>query len=571
MIKPIKNVQKMKTYDPPTAKRLGKLRLDFNENTIGCSPKVIEALKNINPDLLSIYPEYTDLVKELASYLSVKETEVIATNGTDEAIHAIITTYIEEGDEMILPVPTFAMFKLNASIAGADIKEILYNKDLSFPIEKVLDAITERTKMIILVNPNNPTATSIDKKNIINIVEKAKNAVVFIDEAYYQYSGETSKDLIKKYDNVIVTQTFSKALGIAGLRLGYIISNEQVIKDIRKVLSPYSVNNLAVIAGIAAMKDKESVDDYVRQVTESRIYLEGELRKLGIKAFPSKANFLVADFGENCDLVDKKLREKDILVRNRSKYPLLSGCIRVGIGTKEQTKQLVDEIKKILRPETVLFDIDGVLVDVNKSYREAIKKTAEFFTKQEITPEEIQTLKEKGGYNNDWDLTEALIIEKGINIDKKEIIDKFQDLYIGTGKLIDNENWLLSKEILENLYKRYRLGIITGRPKEEAMYVLDKFGASEYFDVVIAMEDCPEGKEKPDPFSISLALEKIKGSNAVYIGDSIDDMKAAVSAGIRGIGVMPPGINSDKLRSLLIENKAEFVLNNINELAEALK
>src|SRR3989344_8349724 len=248
MIRPRKAVIEMKEYNPPTSGREKSLRLDFNENTIGCSPVVIKSLREIGRKSLSVYPEYTDLRRGLAKYCNVNADEIIATNGTDEAIKTIIESYIEKGkDEIIIPVPTYAMFKFYAQLNEAVIKEISYNGDLSFPTEQVLSAISDSTKIIVLVNPNNPTGTSINAKDIIKIIEKAKrcNSLVLMDEAYYQFYGKTAIPFITLYDNLFIIQTFSKAFGLAGLRLGYTISNKNNIRNIQKELSPYSVNIVA--------------------------------------------------------------------------------------------------------------------------------------------------------------------------------------------------------------------------------------------------------------------------------------------------------------------------------------
>src|SRR3989338_2135105 len=202
MIKPRRAVIEMQEYKPPTSDRTNSLRLDFNENTVGCSDNIINSVRKIKRDMLSTYPEYTKLRKELAKYCKVKADEIIATNGTDEAIKTIIETYIENGkDEIIIPVPTYAMFKFYAQLNEAVINEITYNEDLSFPAEQILGTINYKAKIIVLVNPNNPTGTSINAKDIIKIIEKAKryNSIVLMDEAYYQFFGKTSIPLIKKY------------------------------------------------------------------------------------------------------------------------------------------------------------------------------------------------------------------------------------------------------------------------------------------------------------------------------------------------------------------------------------
>jgi len=351
MIKPRKAIEEMDEYNPPLEGRRGLLRLDFNENTVGCSPRVLEAINNIKEEEIAAYPEYKKFKTRLANSIKVKPEQLMVTNATDEAIMIIMQTYIEKGDEIILPVPTFAMFKFYAQIVDAKIKEILYTSNLTFPTKKVLNGISKKTKLVVLCNPNNPTGTLIEKKDIVKIVEKAQknDALVLLDEAYYQYSGAECLDLIGKYDNLIIIRTFSKAYGLGGLRLGYIVSNEEIIKNLLKVGSPYSVNTVAMVAASVAIEDMDYVKWYVNEVKKAKRIIYEELKKLKIKTYPTAANFLIAKFPKKADEVEEKLKERGILVRNRTAYPLLRDCLRIGIGTVKQTRQLVNALKEILK------------------------------------------------------------------------------------------------------------------------------------------------------------------------------------------------------------------------------
>ena len=561
----------MQGYNPPTEGRQGNLRLDFNENTSGCSPSVIKALRSATRDFLSTYPEYTNLRKQLAEYCNVGPEQVIPTNGTDEAIKAIMETYLEPGkDEVIIPVPTYAMFAFYAQLNSAAIRAVPYNNDLSFPTEKVLGAISRKTKVVVLVNPNNPTGTSIEEQGIIRIVEKANtnDAVVLIDEAYAQFSGRTSISLIKKFDNLFITQTFSKAFGLAGLRLGYILSNKKNVALIKKVLSPYSVNAVAALCASAAMKDQAYMKKYVAETNESKNMLYRELDNLGVPYCRSDANFVLLRIGPRCALLCRKLKEKGILVRDRSADQLLDGCVRITLGTVKQTTQLIRALRQIIQEwnPLLVFDIDGVLVDVSRSYRLAVRKTSEFFTESTVSLEEIQIFKNKGNLNNDWDLTETIIKSKGKMVPKKRIIVKFQEFYSQFEK---DETWLLDRERLETLSGRYTLALVTGRPKKEAYSVLKRNKAFGYFKAIVAMEDTP--RQKPSSDGLRQVLKRFPNETAFYFGDSIDDMKAAVSAGIKPIGILPPQDRSSSLRNILKANGAERVLESLNQIQDVLE
>ncbi|MBI2547956.1 histidinol-phosphate transaminase [Candidatus Woesearchaeota archaeon] len=571
-------VQTLKVYDPPLEQRQGKLCLDFNENTRGCSPQVIKALKKINMFTVSQYPEYKEFTKELASFLIIPPSNLRITNATDEAIKLIMDTYLTKDDEVIIPQPTFALFQLYATLSEAKIISVLYNNDLSFPTDAVLEKINDKTKLIVLVNPNNPTGTVISEEDILRILTKARKSMVLIDEAYYQYYGKSSMGLIEKYPNLIIIQTFSKAFGLAGLRLGYIIASAEIINNLKKASSPYSVNALALVAARAALQDLDFVDSYVSEVKVNRERLMKELTGLGLQVFASQANFLVVNAGSRCNELCEKLKQQNILVRNRTSYPLLQNCVRIGVGTKKQGDQLLGALKNILPQKILLFDMDGVLVDVRQSYRRAIQETAAFFTQARIDPSEIEQLKRQGGYNNDWDLTEALILKRGITIPKQLIIETFQEIYWGnetTRGYIEDEKWLFSQDTLEQLYKNYRLGIVTGRPRQEATFILEKFAVAPFFDTVIVMEDYPSEKAKPNPYPLRLALQRLGKKSiqktALYLGDNIDDIIAAQRAGIRAIGILSGNDQSNQgLQKKFLQQGAQQVLEDVNAITKVI-
>jgi len=352
-MKPTKAVREMTPYSPPTSSRRGKLRLDFNENSIGCSPKVVEALRKVSAEDLSAYPEYGKFREIIAGYGGVKAGEIVPTNGSDEAINAIITAYVERGQEIIIPTPSFAMFYFYAQRQGAKIREVMYEKDFSFPTEGVLKAIGKKTGLVIICNPNNPTGTGVERDDIERVLEKAREneVAVIVDEAYFAYMKESVIDLINKYNSLFVLRTFSKAFGLAGLRAGYVATNEENASVLRKSISPYSVNMVAVIAVEAALSDLRYVRDYVKEVDRAREIMYIGLGKLGLGYMPTRANFLMVKFGAGGKEVVSGLNEKGILVRDVSAYPMLKDYVRIGIGTVEQTKELLNAIKEIYGKE----------------------------------------------------------------------------------------------------------------------------------------------------------------------------------------------------------------------------
>jgi histidinol-phosphate aminotransferase len=341
----------MSPYHPPTAGRADKLRLDFNENTVGCSPRVIDVLaRQVAPADLAVYPEYGGAKECIARYFDVPPDHFVFTNGTDEAIQVFINTYVDDGQQVVVLKPAYAMYRFYAELAGAKVVEVAYPQpEMEFPLHELLDAITPETRAVIISNPNNPTGTGLSLNGIERILSRAKNAAVLIDEAYYEFSGITALAHIERVTNLFVSRTFSKVFGMAGLRLGCLFSHPANIEFLHKAQSPYSVNSLAVLAAQAAVADSAYIENYVAEVLAARELLCAGLEKLGIRYVPSSANFVLGHFGDRAIEVRDRLRDAAILVRDRS-YEA-PGCVRITVGTREQTQRLLDKLGEIWRDE----------------------------------------------------------------------------------------------------------------------------------------------------------------------------------------------------------------------------
>jgi histidinol-phosphate aminotransferase len=337
----------MAPYSPPTAGRIDKLRLDFNENTVGCSPKVIEFLRSrIDQNGLAVYPEYVEAKRELSGYFGVAGREMLLTNGTDEAIQLIINTYVDDGDEVIILRPSYAMYTFYAELAGAQVRHIDYvDGTLAFPLETLLGAISPATKAVLISNPNNPTGTSVKHDGIERILKRAQGAAVLIDEAYFEFCGITALRYLEDALNLFVSRTFSKVYGMAGMRLGCLFSQAANIAHLHKAQSPYSVNTLAALAARVAVQDSDYIRRYVTEVLAARELVSVGLEKLDIPYYASDGNFLLMRLGDRAVEVRDRLRESGVLVRDRS-YEL-PGCVRVTIGTRDQMRRFLAELERI--------------------------------------------------------------------------------------------------------------------------------------------------------------------------------------------------------------------------------
>jgi histidinol-phosphate aminotransferase len=328
----------MKEYHPPLGDRSG-LRLDFNENTFACSPRVLEALAKISRGDLTRYPEREPVERAVAQHLGLDPAQVLLTNGVDEAIHVLCQTYLDPGTEMLLPVPTYSMYEVYASGTPARIVSVSAEEDFRFPLRALLDAITPATRLIAIANPNSPTGQTISRRDILAVIDAAPHAAVLIDEAYFHFFGETVMDLVGKVPNLIVARTFSKVYGLAGLRIGVLAAPEEQMQWMRRAISPYSVNSVALACLSGALDDADYVRWYVDEVVAAREQLESALRRLGIPCWPSRANFVLADIGPEHRAFVDAMRFRGVLTRDRSADPGCDGCVRITVGPREQMER----------------------------------------------------------------------------------------------------------------------------------------------------------------------------------------------------------------------------------------
>lgn len=557
-------IQELKPYPVALFEEQGYLKLDSNENDFGPSPKVIEALRQVEPCDIQYYPFYGELLQKLADFHGVEIGNVILTAGADEAISAILGTFLEYKQTVLTVAPSFVMPKIYAKINGLNYKEIDYGKKWVFPTEEFIKNI-DNADLINITTPNSPTGEVIEENVIKEIVEKAQGKPVLIDETYGNYSGITNLDLTKTHDNVFIVRSFSKDFALAGLRLGYIISDSKNIKHLRKYLSPYNVSTLTVKAGLAALDDIEYFENVKIEMEKSKKVLSEGLEKLGAKIYPTSTNFICVDFGKKADFIYHKLLANKIRVKYFNQAHLLENCFRIAVPKLENTKKVLKALE--IKP-TIVFDMDGVLIDASKSYRVAVQKTFKHFSDKEVAPEEISAVKKLGGLNNDWDLTDFLLKKYGFNVNYDEIVTVFQSHY---EKLADTEEPLINKEFFETLSEDYHLAIFTGRLKQEAVFTLEKHSFTKYFYPIITMEEVGLDRQKPDCFGLEIIKEKIITDKIYYLGDTVDDMECAITGKVNGIGVLPPQDKSDELKKLLKSKNAMVVLEKTEDLTKFLE
>lgn len=337
------HINAMAAYKPPLDGRSpdAHLLLDFNERTLPVARVIEDAMVDyIRSGRMQMYPAYGDVVELIAGYCRVEPSQLMITNGSDQGIDLIIRSACREGDEAIIPGPSFAMYTQCAKVENLRIIEPQYTRESGFPTAEVLSAVSAKTRVICIANPNNPSGTVVSREHIVAIAKAAPQAAILVDECYYEYFGETVADLVGELPNLVITRTFSKTWGIPSLRLGYVISAPDNILALLNVRGPYDINQLAIVAIRAALAHPEYTQEYVQEVmSQSKPMLEAFLIERRIEYWPSGANYLWM-FPPDSEKLNRKLLDHSILVRPKADAQGRLG-LRITLGTVAHTERLL--------------------------------------------------------------------------------------------------------------------------------------------------------------------------------------------------------------------------------------
>ncbi len=347
-------LERMAHHYVPQEGRAGKLRLDFNENTIGCPPAVLRALRQLSREQVAMYPEYQATTRKLAKFFGVEKDELLLTNGADEALRLVVDTFVDPDSYVLIVEPTFPMYRFYGELVGGRMVSTRYGDQMGFPLEVVLEILSGRAisgqprpRVFFLANPNNPTGTLVPQEGLRQILEAAEETVVVVDEAYWEFSGATVLPWIRHWTNLVITRTFSKATGMAGLRLGCVFAGRETLGVLRQAREPFPVNTAALVAAEAAIRDPEFIRAYVRAIEQGKRILLETLNKMKVPVFPTAGNFLLADFGARGRKILSTLARRRILLRDRRGDFPREGYVRITIGTPAQMRRLAAELRKL--------------------------------------------------------------------------------------------------------------------------------------------------------------------------------------------------------------------------------
>lgn len=518
------------------------------------------------------YPDTSDLTARIAARLGTTPAHVIVTAGVDDALDRICRAMLEPGRTMLLPEPTFVMFRRFAARAHGEVVSVDWHGP-HYPTDAVLEKIDERTAIIAVVTPNNPTGAVASADDVRTLAHAAPHALIVVDHAYLEFGGEDCTALASEFSNVVVTRTLSKAWGMAGARVGYALAHPTVIGWLHAAGLPYAVAgpSLALAAHRLAQPD-DALADFVRQTRTERDILEARLARFGLDVTPSQGNFAFARHTSPAAALWLRdaLCGMGILVRAFPGDALLDDALRITCpGSADDFARLTHALDTIFEPDALLFDLDGVLADVSQSYAESVLATARHFGVT-IDREDISRAKAAGDANNDWVLTRRILASHGVDVSLQEVTEKFEQIYQGTEEnpgLRRTETLLVSRNFLANLARRFPLGIVTGRPRLDAERFLAEKNLADLFRAVVCMEDAPL---KPDPAPVRLLLEQLGARRAWLVGDTPDDARAARAAGVLPIGIFAPGHDPSVMEPALTHAGCARILHRVDQLQELL-
>jgi histidinol-phosphate aminotransferase len=472
----------MEPYCPPLSGRRGAVRLDFNENTAGYAG-----------GLGSVYPEYEELRRRLSGYWGLAEENLLLGNGLGECLFVAAFTFIEPGrDRALVSRPTFSLIPHNLAIVGADLVEVDVTADLGFDERALAKVLNKGVKLAVFATPDNPTGAVLPKEVLTDWCARFPGTLFVVDEAYADYGGETLLPEAGSVPNLLVLRTFSKAWGMAGLRLGVVAGPAGLLHEMRKVRNPYSVSSAAV----------KAATDMIGRADEVRRHTEGTR-------------------GRREDLA-QALEERGFDV------------VRGSVGTQEENAAFLGCVDAFRDSNALVFDLDDTLVDTSQSYDAVVAELVAARSGSAPALGELAGLRALGGFNNDWDSARELLRRRGVNLSVDAVRRQGRALYLA--RALQVEKLFVGTEVLKSLGLRFRLFLYTGRPRNEYEPVWGRT-LTPAFERVVCSDDYPHLPGKPAPAELLAMLGEAGLCRGYAVGNAVDDMAAAQGAGLIPLGV----------------------------------
>jgi histidinol-phosphate aminotransferase len=555
---PRQAITSLPPYHAPQEGRQGQIRLDFNENTQGLPVSL--------DNTWTTYPEYQQLTQSLETMWGLMPGQVLLTNGSDEALFLVPFTFLSPCQATLISDPTFQMIPHYMQLCGAVIHRIpVLPKTLQLDLPAWEAALTTlKPRLVVLPSPDNPTGATVPLTTWEQWVANHPNTLFVLDQAYGEYedAADAVLPLLAQYPNMLVTRTFSKAWGLAGLRLGVLLGQPQLIQWLAGVRSPFSVNQAAVQAVQALLPQAGAVTSAAKATVARKHWLMAKLADRGMAVHPAGGNFMLLNLGLDAALFCDWMAKHGILLRNRSS--LLWGMVRLSVGSQAECDAFLTALDAYRQATVIMFDLDDTLVDTSQSFDTVVMDMVQQFSGQLLTRDALYALRAEGGFNDDWVATAELLKRRGIHTVSLDAIAQVgSQLYLE--RAAQTEHLMVSEASLRQLKRRFpKLAIATGRYRQEYAAVWQT-RLDGLFNAVVCVNDAPDLLSKPHPSSLLAAMQHVGASQGVYIGNAVDDIKAAMAAEL-----LPVGVVKTLTAKQLTDAGAQYVLSHIDQWPDML-
>ena len=543
----------------------GALRLDANE---GAAPAYLAPSWPLAAEALRRYPDARELEADLAARFRVAADQVLVTAGGDDAIDRLCRRCLAGGRELVLTEPTFEMFARYARLAGGRLRSVPWWEG-PYPIAAVESCLGPAAGLVAVVSPNNPTGAVVTTADLRRLRSAAGDVPLLLDAAYTEFADEDLTAAALALPHTVVLRTLSKAWGLAGLRVGFLLGPPDLLAELRAWGQPYAVAGTSVaLAREALARGEDAMRAGTATARAARTALGTQLARLGARPLPSQGNFVLCR-PRNAAFTGAALAALGVSVRVWPGHRQLDDCLRITCpGDADEGTRLARALDTALAPQALLLDMDGVIADEGPSYRETVIAVLAGHGCT-VSRQEIAAVKAAGGANNDWELTRRLLADRGIDRALAEVVAEFQAVYLGSdGRpgLCERETLIPPRTVLAELAARLPLGIVTGRPRADAERFLARYDLGDLFAAVVTLDDAPA---KPDPAPVREALRRLGVDRAWLVGDTPDDLNAARAAGVLPLGIRPPAA-ADDTGAALAAAGAACILEDLASLKELL-
>jgi histidinol-phosphate aminotransferase len=544
-----KAVMAMQAYVPPLEGRRSMTRLDFNENTEGFG----QLVAGLDADSMTAYPEYQELIDALARHLDLPPEWLLVTNGSDEGLFVAAFTFIEpDQSTAVIAAPTFSLIPHYLQLCQARIVEVSVKDDLSANLEGLQEAFEAGAKLALLASPDNPTGAVIPLDTLEVWLARYPETVFVMDEAYFEYHQQTALGLLPRFPNLIVSRTFSKAWGMAGLRLGFLAAHPQMVEWMRRVRSPYSVNAVAAKTLTGLLAQAHRIDEQAAAVRERKRRVVEQVASLGYQVTSGQGNFFLVWAGLTAKALVAYFRDNGVLVRDRSNLAKMGGSVRVSVGTESEMETFLELLKQFGEGFGLIFDLDDTLVDTSQSFDACVAQLSG------ATRQELLNLRAEGGFNDDWQAATELLRRAGRPRPLEEVQAEGQALYLKTASSLETP--FFQDAMLRMLTTRHPLFIFTGRSRAEYAPVWGE-KLDPLFREVMCKDDIAHLPGKPSPDGLLALMSKHGLRSGAYIGNSVDDMAAARAANLFAIAV-----TTNQSEAVLRQAGAQHILSRLDQL-----